>query len=261
MNKLIKKFFDIINLQLSARLGIRITRNVSFANSIRTFDPVAYKIILGVKDRTMTDENRLYNAIVATRYISENRIPGDIVECGVWRGGSMMAIASTLITLSDTTRSLYLYDTFQGMTKPSRFDIRLDGRSAKDLLGESVKQNKKEFEGGVIAFASLQDVKAGMSSTKYPEKQIAYEVGKVEKTLKATSHKSLSLVRLDTDWYESTKHELEVLWPKLISGGVLIIDDYDHWTGARKATDEYFEKLSVRPLFMAMNSGRILIKP
>jgi O-methyltransferase len=247
-----RKFFDLC--------GVRLTRNAPFANSMRTLDPVAHHVIEGVKDRTMTDDNRLYNVIIAARYVSENNIEGDVVECGVWRGGSMMAIASTLLAMSDTSRQLYLYDTFEGMTKPSKLDIRFDGRSAFDLMNDRSGPRSEEFEAGVVAFASLLDVKTGMLSTGYPVESIFYEVGKVEDTLKSSAHKSLSIVRLDTDWYESTKHELEILWPKLNKGGVLIVDDYDHWTGARKAVDEYFATFEAKPLFMAMNSGRIIVK-
>lgn len=261
IKEFLKKSVNLLNQKLFNLLGVRFTRNLPFASSLRILDPTAHGVITSVKDRTMTDENRLYNAIIATRYVSENSIEGDIVECGVWRGGSMMAIASTLVSLNDTGRHLYLYDTFEGMTKPSTFDFRFDGAKAKDLLGVRSDRGKNEYEAGVIAFASLSDVKTGMSSTRYPEECIVYEVGMVENSLNSNSHECLSLVRLDTDWYESTKHELEILWPKLSPGGVLIIDDYDHWTGARKATDEYFANLPIKPLFMAMNSGRILIKP
>src|SRR5689334_20310479 len=73
---------------------------------------------------TMTSVQRMTSLVDATRYIVENDIPGDIVECGVWRGGSMMIVAEMLKVLGDIDRRLWLYDTFEGMTKPAEIDRR-----------------------------------------------------------------------------------------------------------------------------------------
>jgi O-methyltransferase len=253
-------FFGNLNLKMYKYLKIRITQNAPFGSSLESLDSDAYRIIQAVKSRTMTDENRIYNAIIAARYISENRIQGDIVECGVWRGGSMMAMAMALVKLEDSKRDLFLYDTYQGMTAPTAIDIRFDGLTANYLLEEENESKSFEYSKGVQAFASITDVEAGMESTNYPTSAIHYKVGDVLQTLNLNSHESVSLVRLDTDWYESTRHELEILWPKIVVGGILIIDDYDHWNGARQAADEFFRSLSVKPLLMAMNSGRLVLK-
>jgi hypothetical protein len=86
--------------------------------------------------------------------------------------------------------------------------------------------------------------------------------GPVESTIPATIPDQLAILRLDTDWYESTKHELDHLYPRLVSGGILIIDDYGHWQGARQAVDEYFARQNLKPLLSRIDyTCRIMIKP
>jgi O-methyltransferase len=83
----------------------------------------------------------------------------------------------------------------------------------------------------------------------------------VEDTIPASVPEQIALLRLDTDWYESTKCELEILFPRLVKGGVIIIDDYGCWQGARKAVDEYFNKNNIAILLNRMDdTGRIGIK-
>jgi O-methyltransferase len=108
--------------------------------------------------------------------------------------------------------------------------------------------------------ASLDDVRANLLSTGYPANQIHFVPGKVEQTIPKTLPERLALLRLDTDWYESTKHELEHLYPRLSNDGVLIIDDYGHWRGAREAVDEFFLR-SRHPLLHRLDyTGRLMLK-
>jgi hypothetical protein len=176
----------------------------------------------------MTGPERLFGLHDAVRYIHAREIPGSIVECGVWRGGSSMMAALTLQALGDTSRDLYLYDTFTGMSAPTEHDVDINGRLAASRWRE-----------GWVA-ASLEDVQANMRSTGYPESRVTYVPGMVENTIPGTLPEQIALLRLDTDFYESTAHELQHLYPLLAPGGVLIVDDYGNWQGARKAVDEYF---------------------
>jgi O-methyltransferase len=204
---------------------------------------------------TMTGVERIVALIHATRYVSENDIKGDIVECGVWRGGSMMVVAHVLRRLGDTTRKLYLYDTFEGMTAPSEKDIQFDGTPANQLLDSTQKNT------GVWCYADKTDVLNNLRSTGYPERNIFLVEGKVEETIPGTLPDSISLLRLDTDWYESTKHELTHLYPRLSRNGILIIDDYGHWRGAKEATDEYFGQRGAKPFLHRVDyTGRLAIK-
>ncbi len=187
-----------------------------------------------VRPYTMTSQERVQALILATRHIARRRIPGAIVECGVWRGGSMLAVARTLADAGDVARDLYLFDTYSGMPAPGPEDVRAhDGAAAATLLEDAREEQTR-------AYASLESVKATMARSPYDPARVHYVVGKVEETIPAAAPEAIALLRLDTDWYESTRHELEHLFPRLAAGGVLIIDDYGWWAGARRAVDEYF---------------------
>lgn len=221
------------------------------------FEDLHKSIFDKVKPYTLTTAERIYGLIEAVKYISKHSIEGDIIECGVWKGGSMMAIAETLISCNDLNRQLYLYDTFEGMTAPTEADENYLGENASQLLKTSSKEKHPE---GIWAYSPLQDVQNVMQSTGYNQNKIQYIKGKVEDTIPKTLPNKIALLRLDTDWYESTKHELIHLFPLLASGGVLIIDDYGCWKGSRKATDEYFSENNIRILLNRMDEGRIAIK-
>lgn len=209
---------------------------------------------------TMTSPARLYATLQSVKYVINNQINGDFVECGVWRGGNSMVIAKTLANLDIVDRDLYLFDTFGGMTPPSRADMDDSGRSAQSLL-----ENSPKIEGSNIwCIASMDDVAANISSTGYPSERIHLVKGDVAKTLESGCNipDNISLLRLDTDWYESTKIELEVLFPRLTKGGVCLIDDYGHWQGARRAVDEYLSEHKLFPLIHVTDyTGRAFVKP
>ncbi len=228
-------------------------------------DPLASVPDLPVEDRetlrraqpfTLTGPERLASLVNAVHHVVRHRVPGDIAECGVWRGGSMMAVALTLLRLGDTSRRLYLYDTFEGMPPPTAKDVDVDGHTAAALLQRDAVRT------GVWAYADLADVKRNLLSTGYPADQIIFVPGKVEETIPATKAPELALLRLDTDWYESTRHEFHHLYPTLRSQGILIVDDYGHWRGAREATDEFLGTLP-HPLFLHRvdYTARLAVKP
>jgi len=219
------------------------------------YDDAAVEIIRRVKPRTMTGRNKLFGLISAVRYITRHQVPGEIVECGVWRAGSMQTAALTLQESGDLTRELHLFDTFKGMPEPGAKDVRFDGQSAASLLATNDKTAK------IWAIAGLDDVKQGMAEVGYPEDKIFYHQGRVEETVPDLAPGTISLLRLDTDWYESTKHELEHLYDRLSPGGVLIIDDYGYFEGSRMATDEFLEATGEKLLLLPIDSGRIAVKP
>jgi O-methyltransferase len=223
----------------------------------KDFDDAAIATIEAVRPRTMTSKDKLFALISATRYVVENDIPGAFVECGVWRGGSMQAAARTLIESGDTQRDLYLFDTFEGMPPPSDKDVRRDGASAATLLATTERRQGR----GVWAYAGLDDVREGMAEVGYPPERIHYEQGRVEQTIPAQAPDRIAVLRLDTDWYESTKHELDHLYDRLVPGGVLLIDDYGFWQGSRTATDEFLTARQAKLLLLRMSSGRIAVKP
>jgi len=201
---------------------------------------------------TLTSMERCYSLYKAIQYITKGDILGDIVECGVWRGGSAMLAALTLIQNNQTHRKIYLYDTYEGMSEPTDKDIDIHGVPYRLLW-------KKENE---LLTVSLDEVKKNMFSTGYPKENIIFVKGMVEKTIPRTLPNQIALLRLDTDLYESTYHELIHLYPKVTTQGVVIIDDYGHFQGSQEATDKYFSQESRQVLFHRIDySCRTGIKP
>ena len=214
--------------------------------------------IIFIREFTMTSMERQVSLSRAVDHIVENKIDGDIVECGVWKGGSMMLVARRLAQLNSSSRKLFLFDTFEGMSAPDEVDVSaVDNSKAKELLE---KENRLEGD-NVWCYSSLDEVKANLNSTHYPEENLFYFKGKVEDTLPEPSVGKIALLRLDTDWYESTRHELETLYDKLVVGGILIIDDYGHWRGSRMAVDEFIEKRKLKIFLNRIDyTGRLAIK-
>jgi O-methyltransferase len=211
-----------------------------------------------VQPYTMTSPERIRALCSAVRYIEQTGIEGAVVECGVWRGGSMMAVARTLTNSGGTARELYLFDTFEGMTEPGPLDISMQGETAETLL----KQSARTEEDMVWCYAPMRRVVQSLALTKYSESHIHFVPGPVEQTLTVSTPEHIALLRLDTDWYASTKHELDILFPKLCPGGVLIIDDYGHWQGARRAVDEYLHQHQIKMQLHEIDyTGRIGVKP
>lgn len=227
------------------------------------FDTRTADIARAVKPYTMTMPERIYALCEAVRYLHRNDIGGAIVECGVWRGGSIMAAAKTLLDLGVTDRDLYLFDTFEGMTPPTEHDVDLNGNPATAFFNDT---DHTAPDGGLgfslVVPSSLEEVRASVTSTGYPMEHVFFVVGKVEDTIPASAPADIALLRLDTDWYTSTRHELEYLYPRIRSGGVLIIDDYGHWRGSRQAVDEYVAQNAVPILLNRIDySGRIAVVP
>jgi hypothetical protein len=220
------------------------------------FDDADRELYQRVGPYTMTTPPRIYALARATEYVAKRDVPGALVECGVWRGGSMMAVALTLLRLGITDRELYLFDTFSGMTPPTDEDVRKSGERAADLLAGEGR------DADVWAIASLDDVRNAVLSVGYPEERIHFVEGPVEETLPEEAPERIALLRLDTDWYASTKHELLHLYPRLASSGVLILDDYGFWQGARQAVDEYVTANDVQLLLNRIDhTARIAVKP
>lgn len=207
------------------------------------------------KKFTMTSVERMHALYESVLYLEQNAIEGDIVECGVWRGGSSMLVAETLKTLNNTSRSIYMYDTFEGMSTPGEKDIDITGKEVKHTWDKIKKEDK------IFCYANLEDVEKNMASTHYPANKIFFIAGKVENTLPATLPGEIALLRLDTDWYDSTYHELKHLFPLVKEKGVVIIDDYGHWKGAREAVDQYFSENKITPYLHRIDyTGRLLLK-
>jgi len=208
-------------------------------------DEVFWQIVPEVHDFTQLPMEPMWSLFEAVRYLVARGIKGDFVECGVFFGGASMLIGKTLMMLGETSRELWLYDSFQGFV----------GEQAKDDVtwyGDSIATRFPDFE--VIA-------KDNIASIGYPVEKVRFVKGDIEKIAPDNKHGDIALLRLDTDTYHSTKAELEHFYPKLVSGGILIIDDYGHADGARRAVDEYFADPARRLMLNRVNlTNRLAVK-
>lgn len=224
--------------------------------------PQDRRIIEAARPYTLTSAARLQALIDAVRYCIERGVPGAFAECGVWRGGSVLAMLLTLQDLGVDDRDVLLYDTFEGMTQPGELDTSPFDPPALDTWRAAERAASVPWPEYFDPETFHEDaVRQLLLATGYPEERIRLIPGPVEETLPAEAPDALALLRLDTDWYQSTRHELEHLYPRLSPGGVLIVDDYGHWDGARRAVDEYFA-IRARPLLLTRvdYTARIAVK-
>ena len=249
-------FLDFVN-KITNRFGYKIkVERLNFPYDI--FGDNEFMDLYNVcKGHTMASIERMYSLYNSMKYIIDNKIEGDLVECGVWKGGSSMLMALILKKHGIINKKIYLYDTFEGMSEPSSIDKTVEGISATTLL----EKEKKENENSVWCYSPIEEVKGTLFSTGYPQENLIFVKGKVEETLLEHVPGRISVLRLDTDWYESTKIELRILYPLLSERGVLIIDDFGHWEGAQKAVTEYFMQNDNHQFLHRIDyTGRLIIK-
>jgi O-methyltransferase len=207
---------------------------------------------------TMVSHERLWTTLMACKYAIEQDIPGDFVECGVWRGGNAL-VAAEMFKLYGVSKKVWLFDTFKGMTAPTDADVEAaGGKSAQQQFALDQRDTHNAW-----CYASLGDVRNSFDKKGLLSENVVFVEGDVCQTLGNADRlpEQICVLRLDTDWYESTKKELEVLYPKLSLGGCLIIDDYGYWAGSKKATDEYFASQAKRPFLQYTDvTGRVAVK-
>ncbi len=216
--------------------------------------------IQAVAPYTLTGPERVAALVEAVRYVVAAEVPGALVECGVWRGGSALAVLRTLVEMGADTRDVWLYDTFTTMPSPTDRDVDLFGVPAKDYHA------KYDADPSVLdpsyEYLPLPQVRELLLSTGYPEQRLHLVQGLVEDTLPAQAPERLALLRLDTDYYTSTRHELEHLAPRLSSRGVLLVDDYGHFRGSRDAVDEWMAALPHPLLLQRIDyTARLVVVP
>ena len=193
-----------------------------------------------VQPETMVDLMMCYDLYTAVRYVVQAGIGGALAECGVWRGGCSMLMALTAARYQAADRDLFLYDTYTGMTEPCEHDVRHSGEPAHGKWQEHQRDEHNDW-----CFAPLEQVRQNMARTGYPQDRVHLIKGPVEETIPQHVPDQIALLRLDTDFYESTYHELVHLYPRLAPGGVVILDDYTCWQGQRRATNRYFTEQGV----------------
>jgi|TARA_B100000959_G_C14993139_1_gene628915 hypothetical protein len=187
------------------------------------------------KPYTMTSGERLLHTFRTIKELDKEKIEGAIVECGVYKGGQ---IISAWLGNTKSKRQFWLYDTFEGMTSPTEDDYRINADGSYGFAHQSTKAKNGYDQ---WCRAELNEVVENINPF-IPQNQTKYVVGDVCKTLENPGNvpTNIALLRLDTDWYESTYKELQVLWPKLSIGGICVIDDYNSWQGSKKAFHDVF---------------------
>ena len=251
--------FESMVASLASRAGLSVSRTSSLHSRLPIEATAADRATIDfVRPYTMTSSERVWSLLHAVDYVVGQPVEGDFVECGVWRGGSVMAMTRRLGELSKTDRTIWLYDTFEGMTAPTANDVEAtSGITAEQMLATTQVGDGNN----VWCVASEEDVQRNVGLTGYPRERFRFVRGDVAQTLQTDVPEQIALLRLDTDWYESTKVGLEVLYPRLSVGGVCILDDYGHWQGARRAVDDYFQDLGARPFMHPIDfSGRVFLK-
>ena len=250
--RLFKSLFKKINYDLKKIKPFNLSENFPEASEFE-------KELLNVcSNYSMTGHDRMYSLIKSIEFIDQNNVDGDFVECGVWKGGNLI-IFQKYVKKLNLNKKIYAYDTFEGMPKPAEIDKNFEGESASIQLDKLDKKNVDRKKNILIADCSLEDVKNNFEKHTFSNNLICIK-GKVENTLKNTENlpNKISILRLDTDWYSSTKKELEVLYPLLEKNGILLVDDYGYWQGARKAVDEFFKDKKVT-MFKIDFTGRMII--
>jgi hypothetical protein len=245
---------DVVR-RVTRRFGVDVVRYRAVPPD---FAPADAALARSVRPYTMTSPERVFALVNAVRWLVGEGVDGAIVECGVWRGGSMMAVARTLLEAGVDDRDLYLFDTFEGMPSPTAADRDFRGRPADATF----LRTRRSADSSNWCRATLPEVRANLATTGYPAARLHYVKGRVEETVPESAPDRVALLRLDTDWYVSTKHELVHLWPRLAPGGVCIIDDYGYWAGSQQAVDEYFAEQGIRVLMHRVDTtGRLIVKP
>jgi len=226
---------------------------------LKRLEPADRRIVERALPFSLTGVARLQALVDAVRHVVRAPVRGDLAECGVWRGGSVLAMILTLQDEGVTDRDIHLYDTFEGMTSPTAADTSAVHPPALEVWRQSSGRPWPElFDPDVFNEDAVRETVLG---TGYPAERVHFVRGPVEETLPEHAPEALALLRLDTDWYESTRHELHHLYPRLDTGGLLIVDDYGEWEGCRRAVDEYLAG-QPSPVFLARidHTGRVAVK-
>jgi hypothetical protein len=235
MKKLIKKIIKLFGYEIISN-NDWLRKNENYIAEISKNESA---ILNNIKDYTMTSIPSQWSLIQSINHVIRNNVEGSFVECGIFRGGNII-LMSKLLEKHKVEKNIFAYDTFEGMPLPGEDDLDLRGNSSIDKFLELKNYEK---EGSQWCYCNIQDVKSNIKKFNINYlKNINFIKGKVEETLLDVKNlpKKISLLRLDTDFYSSTKIELNILFPLLEKNGILIVDDYGHFMGAKKAVDEFF---------------------
>lgn len=186
----------------------------------------------------------------AILYCVKNQIQGSYVECGVMTGSHPILACNTIIQNRLPIIDIFMFDAYEGLTKPCKYDYSTKDPVFHMTNDEVIKHWETQQNENINewCYCSLENVKDNVYKTNYPTDKLHFIKGDVMETLLEEQNipDKISILRLDTDWYESSKFELEKLYHNVVDGGIVILDDYFHWDGQRRATDEFFQENNIK---------------
>lgn len=252
MKKLISKYLRNIGYEIRK---IQKSRAISFYDDINRnigyeFEKEANEAIKIVRKQTMLPYVNLVTLYEQARYCEKGNIEGDFVECGVWKGGAVGLMALVNLKYGSVRRKLQLFDAFEEICAPNeKFDGEVAIKEVKQILGrESLTKGELTPLRGIYdnlgGPGDINECKSLIEDTiGYPSNYVYYHKGWFQNTIpiKSKEIEKIAILRLDGDWYESTKICLDYLFDKVVSGGFVIIDDYGLYSGCKKAVDDFFE--------------------
>jgi O-methyltransferase len=251
-----------VSKQAASLLAQR-ARGESARVGMADLDASMRSIMDAARPYTVAPPERLAALCSSVDYVVQHKLPGAFVECGLWRGGSLYAVALRLCQLGVRDRELIGFDTFAGMTEPTEHDVDYTGApAAQPPILETLSHAAARVFGSpgpAQPGTSREEVLALLTSSGYHAARIRLVEGPVEETLPEHAPDAVALLRLDIGWYEPTRHAVEHLYPRLCEGGVLLLNDYGHYQGARKAVDDHLA--GHRILLQRIDySGRLAVK-
>lgn len=220
-----QSFYDDDSMLKMARNHISLFRKVVSKDFLKNLERV--------ESYTMLSIERLYDLYLTVNYLNSADIEGDFMEIGTWKGG---ALGMALLSDKTNTRNVIGFDTFEGHNKPGvdEFDVR----------GQNMQKRWEENNSSGLKWAQA-DFTACKAFLEELSSNSPNRVNLIKGDIKLTSEnfipRKLAILRIDCDWYPESLVSLKVFWPNLVSGGFLILDDYGHHSGQKKAFEEYFK--------------------
>ncbi len=224
----IKKIFNFFNLELSKKDNW----SKRYGDAVVEIDKKSLRTIKFVNNLMIGSLPNQWSIIQALKYIKNNKVDGDIVETGVFHGGGLIFLNEIMKNIG-LKKKIWGYDTFTGVPE-------IDFKNDELISGQKIK---KESEKDKLIYRNVNQVKKILLKKSFSSQNLPnLIIGDTRKTLKQKKNlpKKISFIRLDTDFYESTLNELNTLYPRLVKNGILLIDDYGHHKGCKKAVDKFF---------------------
>jgi O-methyltransferase len=187
------------------------------------------KLILQVKPvHTMVRNRSLMTLYRMVRYVNHISLPGAIVECGVWKGGSSAMMAAACRD-SATQRDIWLFDSFEGLPPPSKLD--------------GTVEQKHYFKG--MNKGSIESVQHIFRKLRLPLERVHFVKGWFEQTIPSAEVGAIAVLHIDADWYESVSLVLHQLYDRVVPGGYVILDDYGYWPGCDRAVHDFLDARAI----------------